>query len=347
MTRAKPGVPDRDGRVVVVGAINVDLVVATDRLPGPGETVVGGPLQRYGGGKGANAAVAAARAGGRVSLVGAVGADDNGRSALAELRDQGIDVGSVAVLEDQATGVALIVVSADGENQIAVGAGANLAVTPEHVGHALAAALPSAGCVLVSTEISPAAVAAAVRLACAAGVPCVLNPAPVLPVVLDVLSCGPMLTPNATESAELAAMLAGGEAEHHDRRTETAGTETAATKTAATKTAGAQAAAELLAARTGALVIVTLGGDGALLLEPGSSAVHVPPWPAEVRDTTGAGDTFNGVLARGLAAGAAVADAVRAATVAAALSVAHSGARPGMPDAAAIAAALGSVPSAP
>ena len=111
--------------VAVVGAVNVDMVVTADTLPGPGETVVGRDLARSGGGKGANAAVAAARVGAGVRFVGAVGDDDLGRDALTELTDEGVVVDDVAVVAGVPTGVALIVVDAAGENQIAVGAGAN------------------------------------------------------------------------------------------------------------------------------------------------------------------------------------------------------------------------------
>ena len=301
--------------VVVVGAINVDLVVAAPRLPGPGETVVGGSVARHGGGKGANAAVAASRAGAVVRLVAAVGDDDTGEAALAELRADGVDTGAVAVLPGVATGVALIVVDAQGENQIAVGAGANAALTAAHVRAALAEVLDGAGCVLVSTEIPDDAVAAAVEAATGAGVACVLNPAPVLPVVADLLGLRPVLTPNASESRDLAALLGAGAAEP-------------------------DAAAAVIAACSGAPVVVTLGGDGALVLEPGSAAQRVPSRPATVRDTTGAGDTFNGVLAAWLATGEALGLAVAAAMAAAALSVAQVGARTGMPDAAGIAEAL-------
>ena len=169
------------GRVVVVGAVNVDFVVAADRLPGPGETVVGPRVERFGGGKGANAAVAAARAGADVRLIGAVGDDDTGRVALDELRADGVRVDGVAVLDGVPTGVALIVVDAAGENQIAVGAGANGGVERDRVRDALVDALPDVDCVLVSTEIPLAAVAVVVETATAVGVPCVLNPAPVLP----------------------------------------------------------------------------------------------------------------------------------------------------------------------
>jgi ribokinase len=303
------------GRVVVVGAVNGDIVVAVDRLPGPGETVVGPGVARHGGGKGANAAVAAARAGAAVSLVGAVGADDIGRAAVDELRAEGVAVDAVEVLDGVPTGVALIVVDTAGENQIAVGAGANARVSREQVRSALADALPEAGCVLVSTEIPVEAVAVAVEMTTAVGLPCLLNPAPVLPGLAGLLvprpgRRGPLLTPNV---GELAALVGPGPT-------------------------GVRAVG--LAARTGTAVVVTLGGDGALVVGPGGELEHLPPHPITVRDTTGAGDTFNGVLAAHLAADADLMDAARAANVAAALSATRSGARAGMPTAAAVAAAL-------
>src|SRR3954451_11421543 len=113
------------GTVVVVGSINADLVVTLDRLPAPGETVIGGRFARHGGGKGANQAVAAARAGARVRFVGAVGDDDFGAGALEELEREGVDVGGVARLDGEPTGVALIAVDREGRNQIAVASGAN------------------------------------------------------------------------------------------------------------------------------------------------------------------------------------------------------------------------------
>jgi ribokinase len=310
--------------VVVVGAINVDFVVAADRLPAPGETVVGSGLARHGGGKGANAAVAAARAGAAVRLIGAVGADDTATSALGDLREADVDVTGVAVLEDEATGVALIVVDSDGENQIAVGAGANAAVSADWVRRQLGEALPTAGCVLVSTEIPGEAVAAAVEAATAAGVRCVLNTAPPIPAVIGLLERGPVLTPNATELAALTDML--------DDEPPPAGS----------RLEEARSRAQSLVARTGAPIVVTLGGDGALLVTPAGRVDHFPPRPARVVDTTGAGDTFNGVLATRLAVGDELDDAVRLATVAASLSISHPGARGGMPRAADIEDAVGS-----
>ena len=301
--------------VIVVGAINVDLVVVAPTLPGPGETVVGGGLQTFGGGKGANAAVAAARAGSTVRLIGAVGDDDTAGVALAELRSEGVDVGGVAVIAGESTGVALIVVDDQGENQIAVGAGANAAITVDHVTRCLAAALPAAGCVLVSTEIPAAAVAAAVAAATAAGVVCLLNPAPVVPIVAELLSLGPIVTPNSTELRDLMTLLGG------DR----------------VKTDSDAAARVVTISHQP--VVVTLGPDGVLLVTS-DSVKHVPAPSVDARDTTGAGDTFNGVLATRLAAGDDLATAVPYAVAAAALSVTGVGARGGMPTAAAIEAAL-------
>jgi ribokinase len=304
--------------LVVVGAVNVDLVVAAPRLPGPGETVVGDGVERYGGGKGANAAVAAARAGAPVRLIGAVGADEMGAAALAELRADAVDTSGVAVLDDVPTGVALIVVDNAGENQIAVGAGANGAVGADHVRAAVAEALTDAGCVLVSTEIPGAAVTAAVEAATSAGVSCVLNPAPVIPAVAHLVALGPVLTPNQSECRDLATLLG------------------ADSPAVGRVPAGARA----VVARTGAPVVVTLGGDGAVILRGDREPELVPAPAVPVRDTTGAGDTFNGVLAARLAAGNDLGVAVRLAAAAAALSVGQVGARTGMPHADAIEAML-------
>lgn len=296
-------------RVVAVGAINVDLVVRVETLPSAGETVVGGDLARFGGGKGANGAVAAARLGADVALVGAVGADDDGRRATDALREAGVDVGGVAVREGAATGAALIVVDAAGENQIAVAAGANPTVRAEDVARQVERRARGAGCVLVSAELPEDAVAAAVAAARAAGVPCVLNPAPARAALLASAGPGVVLTPNA---GELRALAGTGDV--------------------------AAAAAELVR-RTGADVVVTLGAAGTLVMRPGSAPERRPAAPATVVDTTGAGDAFNGALAARIAAGDDLSAAVAYAARAAALAVGRAGAREGMPTAAEVAAA--------
>jgi ribokinase len=297
--------------VVIVGSVNADLVVSVRRLPAAGETVTGGTFARHGGGKGANQAVAAARAGARVAVVGAVGADDFGDEALRELSDEGIDVSPVARLNDIATGVAAIVVDERGENLIAVASGANATLEGEEVASALArllgAAHGSRGVVLLSHEVPEAAVVAGIEAARRAGWTAVLNPAPARALPDDVV--GVVLTPNADEARALA------------------------------DADGPEAAARALAERTRAPVLVTLGADGALLLD-GDRVERLPAARVEVVDTTGAGDTVNGALAAELAAGRPLQEAARFAMTAAALSTRAAGARAGMPRRAEVIAAL-------
>jgi ribokinase len=248
--------------------------------------------------------------------VGAVGDDDTGTAALSDLRAEGVDVGDVAVLAGEATGVALIVVDDHGENQIAVGAGANAALSADDVRACLRAALPSAGCVLVSTEIPAAVVAAAVEEATAARVLCVLNPAPVLSIVGELLRLGPILTPNETELRDLLSLL-----DEHSR-------------------GSAVEDARRVASRSHQSVIVTRGEDGVVVVAPDLEHHEVSAARVDVRDTTGAGDTFNGVLAARLADGDSLDAAVPYAVAAAGLSVTEVGARGGMPTASAIEAAI-------
>jgi ribokinase len=299
----------------VVGAINVDLVVTSERLPRAGETVVGEGPRSFGGGKGANAAVAAARAGAEVVLVGAVGEDQTGAETLDRLGAEGVDVAGVARLAGEPTGVALIVVDKAGENQIAVGAGANGALTADAVRASLGPRIGELACVLVSTEIPDEAVLAAVDVAAAAGVRCVLNPAPPTAAVEQSVPRGALLTPNAGELADLLGRLdAPSEREVTGR-------------------------AVALSRLSRAPVIVTRGGDGVLIADR-DEVVELPAREAEVVDTTGAGDTFNGVLAARFAAGDDLRRAAELAVAAASISVGTRGAREGMPTTAEILAAL-------
>jgi ribokinase len=289
--------------VVVVGSVNADLVVRAARLPRAGETVLGSDLERHGGGKGANAAVAAARLGVEVRLVAAVGRDDLGAAALAELAAEGVDTREVARVDGAPTGAALIVVDAGGENQITVAPGANRAVGARMAGEHAERALAGADLMLVSCEIPLDGVLRAAEVGRASGVPVVLNPAPVLDGVLDAVApFAPLLTPNATEALALTGARDPG------------------------------LAADTLAGRTGAPVALTLGGDGVVVAQPGARAVRLPAIAVrEVVDTTGAGDTFNGALAVALARGATTLDAVGYAMTAAAHAVGAPGARTGMP----------------
>ena len=284
--------------VYVVGSVNVDLVVTAASLPRPGETVAGGTFERHGGGKSANQAVAAARLGARVRMVGAVGDDDLGEEAVAALRGEGIDVSAVGRLAGSATGVALIVVDAAGENQIAVASGANAELGADAVEAALRGA--DGGVALLGFEVPDAPMLAGARAARAAGIAVIVNPAPARELPAALLELSPLLTPNLDEARALA-----GESD-------------------------AEAAARALAARTGAPVVVTLGAEGALVVDR-ESVDRIPAPHVEVVDTTGAGDAFNGALAYELAGGAALLDAVRAAIAVAAASTCAAGARTVVP----------------
>ncbi len=298
------------GRVVVVGSINVDLVMRVPGLPAAGETVLGGVFSRHDGGKGANQAVAAARAGALVHMVGAVGERD-GDDPIACLAAEGIGVQHVARV-DAPTGRAFVLVdSGTGENQIAVAPGANDLVDADQVDEALTTFdLTPADVVLLSFELPRVPLLVAAGIATWIGARVVVNPAPARPAYEDVLT-GAISTPNAGELASLVASQAG-----------------------------PRAAAEELAGRTGAPVVVTLGPDGALLAGSGP-ARHYPGHRVEVRDTTGAGDTLTGVLAAGLAAGLDLPSSVRRAVAAAALAVTRDGARTAMPTAAEVDSMLG------
>jgi ribokinase len=289
-------------RVVVVGSINVDLVVAAGHLPRPGETVIGGMFTRHPGGKGANQAVAAARAGASVLMIGAVGNDADGDESVAALRAEGIDVSGIHAT-DAPTGVAIIAVAPDGENQIVVASGANALVAADDA--SLANLPPGPGVMLTCLEVPMPAVVAAVAAAARIGMQAVLNPAPAQALPREVIASGAILTPNAEE---LLAMT---------------GTHDMDAGLASLIAAGARA------------VVVTLGANGAFLARD-TRRTSLPGREVVVVDTTGAGDAFSGVLAAWLAHGHDLDEAAAAANCAARLSVTRAGARDGMPSRSAI-----------
>jgi ribokinase len=292
------------GEVLVVGSVNVDLVVRVAHLPAPGETVTGGAFTQHQGGKGANQAVAAARLGATVSLVGAVGDDGFGRGALVDLRGEGVDVSRVALLNGVPAGLALIMVDERGENQIAVASGANAALDGATVAAALSGWRPRPGAVLLTGfELGDGAILAAAQAAAARGVRLLVNPAPARPLDPELLALSPILLPNEGEA------------------------------TALTGKPDPRAAALALVALTHSPVIVTIGAGGALLVgaDGPRSVEHVPAPSVAVVDTTGAGDAFAGALAAQLASGSPLAEAVQVAVRAASLSVGVAGARGGRP----------------
>src|SRR3954469_4247259 len=301
------------GRVIVVGSVNVDLVVTTEWLPGPGETVIGGTFARHDGGKGGNQAVAAARLGAPTLFVGAVGGDDFGVAARAALESNGVDVSALATLDREATGVALILVDETGENSIAVAGGANTALSSVQVRTALKRlSLKKEDVVLVGHEIRTGATHEALRLGRLAGAKTILNPAPASGLSGPTLLLADILTPNDGELG----VLAGADGSPSARAKRLLGPEP-----------GSRA------------VLVTLGSSGALLVAGRQArAIHAPR--VEAVDTVGAGDTFNGALAAALADGLDLATAARRAVVAASLAVTRAGAREGMPTVAELERAL-------
>lgn len=282
-------------RILVVGSINMDLVTQAPRFPQPGETLLGDGFVTMPGGKGANQAVAAARLGAAVALVGALGHDAFGDQLRAGLRGEGVDLQHVQRLEDQASGSASITV-AGGENQIVVVPAANASVKPAHV-EAARETFARADAVLVQMEIPLDAIEATLRLGQRLGVPVILNPAPARPLPAEWLGLARYVTPN---QHELAVLLGADPAE--DFRT--------------------------LMRRAPGPLVLTRGSAGAWYREQ-DEPVHQPGFAVDAVDSTGAGDTFNAALAVFLHEG--LAQAVRKACAAAALSVTRLGAQAGMP----------------
>ena len=323
--------------MLVVGAVNVDLVVAASRLPTPGQTVTGADLVRFPGGKGGNGATAAARLGARVAFVGAVGADDMGNDARSALAVEGIDLSGLAVTA-RSTGVALIVVDPHGENLIAVATGANGEVNRQHVESAFARLAPGPrDVVLVSREIPPDGVRAALEIGRNAGSITILNPAPADDMDGWTLAMADILTPNETELA----LLAGGGPADADPGS-TARLLLARGPDGAVPGASVRDDAPNVRRSGEGAVVVTRGASGALVVPTDGPALAVPAPAVTPVDTTGAGDTFNGGLAAGLADGLDLAEAVRRAVAAASLSTTRQGARGGMPTRAELEAVLGS-----
>ncbi|MHB9030318.1 MAG: ribokinase [Candidatus Latescibacterota bacterium] len=290
--------------IVVLGSSNTDMIVKIDRIPKPGETVIGGEFSTAPGGKGANQAVAAARAGGEVVFIGRVGNDDLGQAAIEGYVRDGINVDHVLRDTGASSGVALIFVDKKGENSIAVASGANARVSPGDVRKA-EDVIASAGMLLMQLEIPLDAVHAAAEIAFDRGAPVILNPAPAQPLDDDLLRKISILTPNESETEILTGMKVEDET-------------------------GAAKAAEALRAKGVEAVIVTLGSRGAYVSSEEFTG-NVPCFRVECVDTTAAGDVFNGALTVALSEGRKIRDAVRFACAAAGISVTRMGAQPSAP----------------
>lgn len=287
--------------IAVVGSANLDLVVEVDQIPAVGETVMGGDLRRIPGGKGANQAVAAARLGRSVTMIGRLGADEGGEILRDALETDGVDTSHLLTTAGVPNGVALIAVGADGDNSIVVSPGANERVTASDV-DAAATALEGATVTLLQLEIPLDAVTAAAQAAMGR---VVLNPAPApaAPLPDELLRHVDVLVPNQTELATLVG---------HDGPVD------------------ADVAARLAPGLPSRAVVVTLGAGGALVVEDGT-ATHVPAPTVTPVDTTAAGDSFCGALADALVRGESLTDAARWAVRVGAATTQRAGAQPSLP----------------
>lgn len=286
-------------KILVVGSINMDLVVRVPHAPVPGETVLGGDFTTFPGGKGANQAVAAARMGGEVTLVGRVGNDDFGNTLIQVLVEDQVKTTYVTKDSDAKSGIAMIAVADNGENMIVVASGANKQVSIEDVQKA-SDSMRETDLLLMQLECPLEVVIMAAELAQAHQVPVVLNPAPAQPLPETLLALVDVLTPNERELAMLT------------------GEDDLERSIAALRAWGVKN------------VVVTLGAKGARLINA-TTDQYLPAFEVSAVDTTAAGDAFNGALAVALAEGKTLFEAVRYGTAAGALAATKIGAQPSLP----------------
>jgi len=291
-------------KIVVLGSTNTDMVIKAARIPAPGETILGGDFLMNPGGKGANQAVAAARLGGDVTFIAKVGDDLFGREAKTLFAKENIHVEYVFTDAEKPSGVALIMVSAEGENSIAVASGANGALSPDNIA-AARGEIERAGALLMQLETPVETILCAAQWAADKGVPVVLNPAPACALPDALFPCLSMITPNETE-AELLTGIKVTDAET------------------------ALAAAKALCAKGVGRVIITLGAKGAFVYDGGVGR-QIPAFPVEAVDTTAAGDVFNGALVVALTENRPLDEAVVFASKAASISVTRMGAQASAP----------------
>jgi ribokinase len=296
----------QDSRIVVVGSVNMDLVISVDRLPRAGETIAGGDMAFFPGGKGANQACAAARLGGAVSFLGHVGSDPFGAALVSSLRQAGVNTGQTGAV-DRASGCASIYVLPGGENCIVISPGANAMLSPEAAISRLEA-LGGVDLVLLQLEIPVETVDAILTWAGPRGATTILDPAPAKPLPLPLLRKVDFLTPNQSEAAVLLGRPSWEIRDFADAE---------------------QAATGLLALGPSA-VVMKLGSLGCLAAS-GESRVRISAFQMSAIDTTAAGDAFNGAFAVALAEGMSLADAAAFANAAGAVSVTRRGAQTSLP----------------
>lgn len=292
------------GRIVVVGSSNVDLIMKMDHLPQRGESVTDAVFMQTFGGKGANQAVAAAKAGGEVSFINCVGDDSYGSQVIANMRQAGVDADLVFVAQGAATGTALIMIDGAGDNYLSVAPGANYRLTPAHVRQA-ETLIGGSALVMLQYEISLETLLDTIDLAHASGKPIMFNVAPARAFPDVYFPKIDYLVVNEPEAAFLSGMAVESKAQ-------------------------AWQAAEALLAKGPGMVILTLGAQGSLAFSK-NYRMEVPAFAVEAVDTTAAGDVFCGSLAVALVEGQSIEQGLRFASAASAIAVTRMGAQPSIP----------------
>jgi ribokinase len=291
-------------KIIVIGSCNTDMVIKADRLPIPGETVIGGTFLMNPGGKGANQAVAAARMGGKVTFISKTGNDVFGRQSIELYNSEGINTNYIYSDPKNPSGVALITVDAKGENCIAVASGANASLSPADI-ESSKSEIETADLVVMQLEIPIETVEYAAELAHKKGIPVILNPAPARSLSGKLLKMLYLITPNETE----AEILSGIKVSDWER---------------------ARQASDVISAKGVNIVVITMGSLGAFIKENNKYHI-VEATPVKAVDTTAAGDCFCGSLCVGLSEGLSIVDAVKMAAKASAIAVTRMGAQSSMP----------------
>jgi len=294
----------KTGRLAVLGSINADHILNLTSFPRPGETVIGKQYQIAFGGKGANQAVAAGRSGANIAFIACVGDDDIGQRIRQQLAEDNIDIAPVDVVAGESTGVALIFVNEEGENSIAIHAGANAALSPALV-EKHRQIVENADALLMQLESPLESVLVAAKIARQHHTKVILNPAPAMPLSDELLALVDMITPNETEAEILTGVAVANDED-------------------------AARAASVLHDKGIHTVLITLGSRGVWLSEAGKGE-RIAGFKVQAVDTIAAGDTFNGALMTSLLEGKPVPQAVRFAHAAAAIAVTRSGAQPSVP----------------
>lgn len=292
-------------RITVVGSLNMDLVIRSPRIPGPGETIIGSDFQTVPGGKGANQAVAAARLGGQVNMVGRVGKDSFADVLMDNLNSSKVDASYIKRDVDSATGVALIVVDDTGENIIVVASGANMQVTETDV-EAAEQIIKSSDVLLLQLEVPVKAVTRAAQIARQFGVTVILNPAPAQRLSPDLLNLVDIIVPNESEAEILTGIHLSSQVDLEN------------------------ASNRLLESGVKS-VVITLGGRGSFFADSQPEGEYVNAFEIKPVDTTAAGDAFLGCLAVKIGEGSPLPEAVRWANAAGALAAMRFGAQTSLP----------------